>query len=121
MLRYSGPFLFLAGIPLLYYFAGPRWPLATVMALAAVLVALETRSSHSALARGRFLDVSRFLPLLYIPLQLGVIIWAIRIAAKSDGLTFTGLALSVGVMAGDRKSTRLNSSHCTVSRMPSSA
>jgi alkane 1-monooxygenase len=100
MLRYCGPFLFLAGIPLLYYFAGPRWPLAAVMALAAALIALETRSSRSALVRGRLLDESRFLPLLYIPLQLGVIVWAIRVAEKSDGLTFTGLALSVGVMAG---------------------
>ena len=29
--------------------------------------------------------------------------------------------LSVGVIGGDRKSTRLNSSHVTTSRMPSSA
>src|ERR1700735_1035857 len=100
MLRYSGAFRFLAGIPSLYYFAGPRWPLASVMALAAALIVLETRSARSALVRGPLLDESRFLPLLYIPLQLGVIIWAIRVAAKSDGLTFTGLALSVGVMAG---------------------
>jgi alkane 1-monooxygenase len=100
MLRYSGPFLFLAGIPLLYYLAGPRWPVAVVLALAAALIALETRPSPPALARGTLLDEPRYLPLLYVPLQLGVTLWAIRIAAASDALTFAGLALSVGVIAG---------------------
>lgn len=100
MLRYGGPFLFLAAIPILYYSAGPGWPLATVAALAAVLVGLETRRSRSTLNRGSLLDESRLLPLLYIPLQLGVTIWATAIAAKSDALTFAGLGLSVGVIAG---------------------
>ena len=42
----------------------------------------------------------RLLPLLYVPLQLGVIVWAVRIAAASDAAVFIGLALSVGVTGG---------------------
>ena len=34
---------------------------------------------------------------------------------------FTGLSVAVAIHAGDRKSTRLNSSHSDLSRMPSSA
>ena len=41
MLRYSSPFLFLAGIPLLYYFAGPLWPLADIALLLALLLTAE--------------------------------------------------------------------------------
>ena len=41
MLRYCSPFLFLAGIPLLYYLAGPFWPLAIVTLLPAVLIGVE--------------------------------------------------------------------------------
>ena len=39
----------------------------------------------------------------------------------SAGLLALLLALTEGESWGDRKSTRLNSSHCTPSRMPSSA
>ena len=35
--------------------------------------------------------------------------------------TLTGVAYGNGVFVADRKSTRLNSSHSSVSRMPSSA
>ena len=41
MLRYSSPFLFLAGIPLLYYFAGPLWPPAVIAALLIALIGAE--------------------------------------------------------------------------------
>ena len=100
MLRYCGPFLFLAAIPGLYYLAGPGWPLATVIALAVVLTALETRPSRPVSVSRPHSDMSRLLPLLYVPLQLGVIIWALGIAPSLKPSVFTGLALSVGIIAG---------------------
>ena len=46
-------------------------------------------------------------------------------AVKAAGLwVFFGIAIACGIgigMAADRKSTRLNSSHTDISRMPSSA
>jgi alkane 1-monooxygenase len=100
MLRYCGPFLFLAGIPVLYYFAGPGWPLATVIALAIILIALEAGLPRPVPVRQPLLDTSRILPLLYVPLQLGVIIWALGITPQLSPSTFIGLALSVGIIAG---------------------
>ena len=55
---------------------------------------------------------------------------ALLAAAKSDGYTPFVLALvaltavvgvGLNILLGDRKSTRLNSSHALLSRMPSSA
>ena len=99
MLRYCGPFLFLAGIPALYYAAGPCWPLATIVALAVILIALETRRP-AAPVRSPALNGSRLLPLLYVPLQLGVILWAVGAAANLNLLAFLALGLSVGIIAG---------------------
>ena len=44
-----------------------------------------------------------------------------EIIAKRHQLQNTVPSLHLKLIAEDRKSTRLNSSHCTVSRMPSSA
>ena len=54
-------------------------------------------------------------------LGIGVIVVLIIAAKVHPFLALTGGALTVGVVAGDRKSTRLNSSHVSESRMPSSA
>ena len=43
-----------------------------------------------------------------------------RLSSRQRMLTVIGVVI-VAVLAGDRKSTRLNSSHSSVSRMPSSA
>jgi hypothetical protein len=51
MLRYCSPFLFLAGIPLLYYLAGPLWPLAIVTLLPAVLIGAEWLPTRQAPVR----------------------------------------------------------------------
>jgi len=100
MLRYASPFLFLAGIPSLYYIAGPLWPLAVAAILPAVLIGVEWLPARP--KPGPQLPQPRFhlLPLLYIPLQLGVIVWATAIAAASNAATFLVLALSVGVVTG---------------------
>ena len=100
MLRYCGPFLFLTGIPLLYYFVGPLSPLTVVVILLVVLIGAEWIPSRWAPVQQPSFGGFRLLPLLYIPLQLGVIVWAVRIAATSNSTTFIALALSVGVTAG---------------------
>ena len=40
---------------------------------------------------------------------------------KKDGVELNSIVMSPGGVVGDRKSTRLNSSHPSISRMPSSA
>jgi alkane 1-monooxygenase len=100
MLRYSGPFAFLAGIPLLYYFVGPLSPLADIMILLFALIVAEGLPARHVPAPRSPLNEFRLLPLLYIPLQLGVIIWAINVAAISSPSTLIVLASSVGVTAG---------------------
>lgn len=100
MLRYCGPFLFLGAIPALYYFAGPAWPFTTVIFLAAILLALEIRQPNLTAPTKRDLHESRLLPLLFVPLQLGIIGWALAIAPKLNPVPFIGLVLSVGVIMG---------------------
>ncbi len=40
------------------------------------------------------------MPNLYVPVQLGVITWAVVLARGSNGWSFAALALSVGVTTG---------------------
>ena len=56
---------------------------------------------------------------LVLPLSIAVVVGAIAVLPDvADVLTWVALLL---IPPGDRKSTRLNSSHWHVSRMPSSA
>src|SRR5580704_8999498 len=101
MLRYSGPFLFPASIPLLYRYAGAAGPLLTVLALLAVLIGVEAVSPRGDVAG--FADhprAFRALVLLYIPLQLALIVWAVMASVLATGLGFFALVLSVGVTTG---------------------
>lgn len=100
MLRYCSPFLFLAGIPLLYYLAGPRSPLAVVVILLAALIGTEFVPPRPAPVAPPSARGFRLLPLLYVPLQLGVIVWATHIASMSSPAAFVALVLPVGVTAG---------------------
>ena len=59
-----------------------------------------------------YTDLFRGLPLLLVILLLGLGV---------PGLRLQGVPNSVVFFGGDRKSTRLNSSHTDISRMPSSA
>lgn len=108
MLRYCAPFLFLIAIPALYYLAGPVAPLATIGALVIALVGAEwipprfRRQPSNGEGEPADAGPSRALPLLYIPLQLAVIAWALWIAS-SDKVTLASelsLVLSVGAIAG---------------------
>ena len=42
-------------------------------------------------------------------------------AGAAAGSVVPGIGTAIGALGGDRKSTRLNSSHRSLSRMPSSA
>jgi alkane 1-monooxygenase len=100
MLRYCGPFLVLAGIPLLYYFAGPLWPMAVIFVFLVILVGADAFSSRGRGVAQPSFRRFRLLPLLYVPLQLGVIAWGIVVANISSPATFVLLAFSVGFTAG---------------------
>ena len=54
-----------------------------------------------------------------VALQANVRVWMACLARRKVAPGLTGMAL--GPVVGDRKSTRLNSSHIPLSRMPSSA
>ena len=101
MLRYCGPFLFPASIPLLYYFAGPGAPFLTIAALLAALIGVEAISPRGAVAEPK--DDPRFyrvLVLFYIPLQLCLIGWAIAASASATPLGLAALIFSVGITTG---------------------
>ena len=100
MLRYCSPFLFLAGIPLLYSLAGPLWPIADIMVFLIALIAAENLSVRHSSPRQPILARYRLLPILYIPMQVGVVIWATHIAATASAPGLFVLAFSVGVTAG---------------------
>ncbi len=100
MLRYSSPFLVLAGIPLLYYWAGPLWPIAGIMAFLIVLVTAERLADRPGCVERQASRKFRALQLIYVPLQLAVVVWATSIAASLTPLAFVLLAVSVGVAAG---------------------
>lgn len=101
MFWYTGPFLILATVPLLYYAVGPVASLATIGILLAVLLGAEWVSG-----RGEVLKTTggpyghRLLPYAYIPLQLSVTGWAIVVAKQTTSFGIVWLGLSLGVTAG---------------------
>lgn len=98
-LRYSGPFLFLASIPLLHAWA-PAAPFLTVVLILFSLVLAERFSP----ANVKPFDpkTGHLLPVLYIPLQLAVTLWAAHRVAMPDagGWEAASLAISVGATTG---------------------
>lgn len=100
MLRYCSPFLVLAGIPLLYYGAGPLWPIAGIIAFLVILLTAERLADRPGSVERQASRKFRALQLAYIPLQLAVVIWATAVAASLTPFAFVLLAISVGVAAG---------------------
>jgi alkane 1-monooxygenase len=100
-LRYCGPFFFAASIPALFYGLGPFCPILSIVALLLALLGAELISARSdvivpADTRAAF----RLLPYFYIPVQLGLIGWAVVHASQVPASSFLALCLSVGVMSG---------------------
>ncbi len=98
-LRYSGPFLFLASIPLLHLLA-PAAPFATVALILCALVLAERFSKGQ--KNGNVARTGHLLPILYIPLQLAVSLWAAHRVSRPDagGWEIASLVISVGAATG---------------------
>ena len=100
VLRYIGPFLFALSIPAFSMLA-PAAPFLTVALLLATLIGAEAVSPRGAVPfAAPQTRVFRWLPNLYVPVQLGVIAWATAAAPDTTALGFAALALSVGVTTG---------------------
>ncbi len=85
MIRYGGPFLLLASIPVFFLVLGPWGPFATVGLLLAALIGAEFVSPRGDVLQSTAEPLHyRLLPYLYIPLQLGLILWAIDAAGRAS-------------------------------------
>jgi len=99
-IRFAGPFVFTLSIPAFYYGLGPSAPFLTVILLLAALIGAEVLSPRGGGPSLAPLAPFRLLPNLFVPVQLGVIAWAVIVAHPSSGIAFVALALSVGVTTG---------------------
>jgi len=98
VLRYCGPFLFLFSVPVFYYGLGPAGPFLTVAALLLALMLAEvfSRRGDSPAETGKGF---RLLIWLYIPAQLGALVWGVAISEQA-GTGFAALAVALGVTTG---------------------
>lgn len=101
MLGFSGPFLFLSLVPVLYYALGPAAPLLDIALLLLALTGAEllTRRRDAAPAKENPRGF-RLLVLIYIPAQIAVTAWAVWVSRQADAAGFWSLAVSVGVTGG---------------------
>ena len=99
-IRFAGPFLFAASIPVFYYLLGPAAPFLTLALLLAALIGAETFTRRGDASPPRDTRLFRLLPNLYVPVQLALIVWAVSVAPRSGGVGFAALAVSVGVTTG---------------------
>jgi alkane 1-monooxygenase len=101
MLRYAGPYLFLASVPALYYGLGPAAPFLAIAALLAVLLCAEliARRADASPPAARPLGF-RILVLGYIPLQIAAVAWGTWLSPGLGGWGFAALACALGVTLG---------------------
>jgi alkane 1-monooxygenase len=101
MIRYGGPFLLLASIPAFYIVLGPCGPLLTIALLLAALIGAEFVSIRGPALRGASAPLYyRLLPYLYVPLQLGLIVWGMNTAVRGSALGFVSIMVAVGITTG---------------------
>jgi alkane 1-monooxygenase len=98
-LRFAGPFVFALSIPVFYYFVSPYAPVLAVAALLVALIGAELFSPRGGAAHAAETS-QQWLPVLFVPVQLGVIVWSIAVARVLDGWSFASLALAAGVTTG---------------------
>lgn len=97
--RYAGPFLFVLSIPLFYYGIGPVAPLLTIALLLLLLIGAERLAPGARVENSRGAELAfRLVPFVYVPVQLGVIVWSVTQAG--EGLSFAALALAAGITTG---------------------
>lgn len=97
VLRFAGPFAFLAAVPISY-----GWSVSAPFAVPAALLFLLLIASYLPEPEAAKSTLHRFLPILYIPLQLAVIVWALhQVSVERNGVAgFLSLALATGVCTG---------------------
>jgi len=101
MLRYGGPFLFLASVPALYYGIGSAAPFLSIAALLAALTGAELIAPHGEMAALSERPLGfRIMILGYIPLQVAAIAWATWLSPQLDGWGYAALACALGVTGG---------------------
>jgi alkane 1-monooxygenase len=101
MIRFGGPFLLLASVPLFFYALGPWGPLLSIGLLLAVLVGAEFVAPRgSAVSVPVTTQAYRVLPYLYIPLQLALIVWAIAAAPQAGVIAVVSIVFTVGILTG---------------------
>jgi alkane 1-monooxygenase len=98
-LRFAGPFVFALSVPALYYLVDPHAPVLAVVALLAALIGAELLSLRGGIAPQAEAS-QQWLPVLFVPVQLGILAWAIAIAGDLDRWSFLSLAFALGVTTG---------------------
>ena len=86
MLRFSGPFLFLGLVPVLYYAVGPAAPLLSIALLLLALIGRRAARRAAAMPARAAENPRgfRLLVLLYIPAQIAVTAWAVWVSRQAD-------------------------------------
>jgi alkane 1-monooxygenase len=99
--RFVGPFLLVLSIPLFYDAIGPVAPLLTIALLLLLLIAAEWLAPGKRVLRSPGASRAfRLIPFVYVPVQLGVIVWSVTQTSDAGGMGFAALALAVGVTTG---------------------
>ncbi len=100
MIRYTSAFLLSGAIPLLYRWH-PAAPFLILPAILAILLGAETIAPRGAVPKIAAPPLAyRMLPILYIPAQIVLIVWAIAASAHASALGIAALVLSVGLTTG---------------------
>jgi alkane 1-monooxygenase len=101
VVRYGGPFLIALSIPVFWYLVAPAASILSVVMLLLLLIGAEAVSRRGAVPTAPPEPrIFRFLPILYVPLQLALIVWGVAMVGHADVWSFIALALSIGVTTG---------------------
>jgi alkane 1-monooxygenase len=100
LIRYAGAFLLSGAIPALYWLH-PAAPVLILPVILFLLLGSEMVARRGAVPVAlRAPATYRILPLLYIPAQLALIIWATITAAHAGAIGVAALVLSIGLTTG---------------------
>ncbi|HVZ90914.1 MAG TPA: alkane 1-monooxygenase [Rhizomicrobium sp.] len=100
MLLYGGPFLLVGSIPALFYALGPGWPVLAIVLLLFALIGAEFIASKGDGAAVESDGAYRALFYAFVPLQLALIAWAVRVCGGETFAEALGLLFAVGVTTG---------------------
>jgi alkane 1-monooxygenase len=96
--KFAGPFVFALAIPLLFAWSTAA-PFIVPAAILLSLLATERLPLHC--AEPKTSATYRWLPVLYVPLQLAITLWAAReFSIVHSGQAFAALAISTGACTG---------------------